>query len=163
MALLDLSGAAKGVGKVANGVVMLVAPVGSLLEMASKSSSAWSDEHAANVDAKAFTQASTREVRHTQAHRKAMLATQELVTKVNVIERETEDAVIIDSVRHDLHTDNMRLLSNISAEVRAQLRRQTNLSDEDIRKAAGVGSAARASTSTPEPASVFDLSKYQTA
>lgn len=160
MSLINTTGLTKSLSKLGNAVVFTVQPVANLLEMASESSLAWSESHAADLAAKTERRNKVREQTNRDLLRKALADADRATIETNALTRQVETLVDIDSVKGRIHETKRAAVKAISQDVIDQLTTKNNLTDADILRAAKVGTLATTTEETNEPKSNFDIGSF---
>lgn len=162
MALIDVSGANRGLKKLGNAIVFTVQPVANIIEIASTSSNAWIEQHAADIQAKTERKNAVREIVSADLLRKAKATAKQSTIDTNVFERSVQTAVGIDAFKDRIHEAKMAKLVNISDSTVDQLATKENLTDADILRAVKVGSMAP-TTEAETTTDAFDISRFKSA
>lgn len=162
MSLINTTPITKTVTKLGTAIVTTIQPVANLIEMASESSLAWSQSHAADVAAKADRKNKVREQTNRDLLRKALATADEATIETNTLERRVQVLVDIDSVKQRVHEAKRVAIKGISEETIESLISKNNLTDADIMRAAKVGTIATESEDSTEPKSAFDISRFST-
>lgn len=163
MNLINTTGITKPLVKLGNAVVMTVAPVANLLEMANESSLAWTESHAADVAAKTIERNAVRETVHANSLRRALAEAQRNTLETNLFVSEVQDAVDVNAMRARIHEAKRKQFHSLSEEAILKLAQKDNLTDADILRAAKVGITAPVATTTIDaPKSEFDLGAFTT-
>jgi hypothetical protein len=154
MNLFNLSNLGKPVLKLGNAIVMTVAPVASVLEMANETANALALSHSADVQAKTERDAAVRVSTHSKLLRKALADAQRSLLEVSSYERDVQALVVQDAHDDRIHRVKMARLANISDEEIEALSYKNTVTSKDI---------VRATTEAPEVAEVpdtFALSQF---
>lgn len=164
MNLINTTGITKPIVKLGNAIVMTVAPVANLLEMANESSLAWTESHSADVAAKTIERNAVRESNHANSLRKALADAQRTTIDTDLYVSEVQDAVDVNAMRTRIHEAKRKQFHSLSDAEVLRLAQKDNLTDADILRAAKVGITAPVATTTLDtaPKSEFDLSSFTT-
>lgn len=161
MALIDISGLARVTNKLGSAVVMTVQPAANLIEMASQSSSAWVDSHAADLAAKTERQAAVRVQTNADAMRKALANAQRTSLDTNELVRSVQSDVALDALKTKIHDTRLSVLVDIDSSVVEALSKKANLTDADILKAAKIGNTSP--VESEEKTNEFDINSFKSA
>lgn len=157
MNLFNVSKLGKPVLKLGNAIVMTVAPIASLLEMANETANGMALSHSADVAAKTERDAQVRVSTHSKLLRTALADAQKSLIEVNAYEREVQALVVQDAHDARIHMVTMKRLANVSDEaIEVLSHKTTKVTGKDI---------VRATTETAEvaaPSTTFDLSQFTT-
>ena len=161
MSIINTTPAAKTFTKLGTAIVTTVQPIANLIEMASESSLAWTQAHAADVAAKADRKDKVREQTNRDLLRQALIAADEATIETNNLERKVQVLVEVDAVKQRVHEAKCDAIKCISEETIQSLISKNNLTDADIMRAAKVGTLPiESDDNSDEPKSAFDMSRF---
>lgn len=160
MALLDISGFTKGASKLGTAVITTVQPVANLIEMATESSNAWTQDHSANIQAKSERNAAVRQQTNIDLLRKAKASCQQLTLDTNAYVRTVQTAVALDALKGRVHEAKQANILAVSSEAIQSLVTKDNLTDNDIMRIAKVGAVAE--PVTDDTSDEFNINSFTT-
>ena len=138
-AIIDLSGIARTTSRVGAAIVSTVKPLANGIEIITATTTAWTEEHAANLLEKTKRNEAVREIVAADLMRKAKAKATQGTIATNQYVRNTQEIMMMDSVEERIHTARMETIGSIDADVIAKLASKDNLTLADIQRAAKVG------------------------
>lgn len=148
-------------GRVGNAIVLTVQPAANLIEMASESTTLWTEQHSKQLAAKAERQDAVREQDNKSKLREALASAQRRTNK-------TADYVLQVQAETDLSNYKVRIqqfrkeaMEAASDEILKELSNKPNLTDADILKALQVGSMANVESDSEPAFNDFDINQFK--
>ena len=161
MTIINTTGITRVTTKLGTAIVSTIQPAANLLEIATESSQAWTENHAAELEAKQKRKQAVREQTHADQLRVALAKCEQSSLDANEFVRRVQSQVDIDHFKQRIHDKRRESLHGIDDATVAELAKRNNLTDADILRAAKVGTTAQLDNS-PESKNEFDITEFTT-